>query len=288
MSIPGEIAREMGVPAPADCPTIIRYMRGRPLDFDPGSRYAYSNFGYCVLGRIVEAVSGQTYEAYVAGEVLAPAGIEQMRLGRSLPSQSPQGEVHYYDDPSAPLVASLFPGAPASVPRPYGGFYLEAMDANGGWVASAADLVRFSWALEPANPAAILDGEILTLMRSRPLPPLWEDSSTYYGLGWRVRPAGQSANCWHTGSLPGSVAVLYRTSSGLTWAALFNSRPDTAGDEFLVDVIASLGQATFLYGVLRVLPAVLVLAAVGASLLVWAIWKRRRKVRQFYPAPLRS
>ncbi len=35
---------------------IIRYMMGHKLDFDPGSRYAYSNFGYCVLGRVIEKV----------------------------------------------------------------------------------------------------------------------------------------------------------------------------------------------------------------------------------------
>ena len=38
---------------------IIRYMLGKPLDFDPGTRYVYSNFGYCLLGRVIEAVTGK-------------------------------------------------------------------------------------------------------------------------------------------------------------------------------------------------------------------------------------
>src|SRR3954468_19201462 len=41
---------------------IIRYTTGKPLDSDPGTAYAYSNFGYCMLGRVVEAISGKSYE----------------------------------------------------------------------------------------------------------------------------------------------------------------------------------------------------------------------------------
>jgi CubicO group peptidase (beta-lactamase class C family) len=37
---------------------IIRNMLGKPLDFDPGAKYVYSNFGYCVLGRVIEKVTG--------------------------------------------------------------------------------------------------------------------------------------------------------------------------------------------------------------------------------------
>ena len=58
---------------------LIRYMLGRPLDFDPGTQYAYSNFGYCLLGRVVEAASGRPYEDYVREEVLKPMDIVSMR-----------------------------------------------------------------------------------------------------------------------------------------------------------------------------------------------------------------
>ncbi len=81
---PARIATAAGVPPPADCPTIIRFMRGRPLDFAPGTRYAYSNFGYCVLGRILERVSSQSYEALTLS-FLAEAGIGTMQLGATRP-----------------------------------------------------------------------------------------------------------------------------------------------------------------------------------------------------------
>ena len=51
------IAKAAGVDAPAMPAAIIRYMIGQPLDFEPGSRYAYSNFGYCVLGRVIERIT---------------------------------------------------------------------------------------------------------------------------------------------------------------------------------------------------------------------------------------
>jgi len=41
----------------------IRYMLTQPLDFDPGTQYAYSNFGYCVLGRIIEKIAGAVIRA---------------------------------------------------------------------------------------------------------------------------------------------------------------------------------------------------------------------------------
>src|SRR5258708_5649263 len=51
MFIPIRAARAVGTPSPANCETVIRYMLGQPLQFDPGSRSNYSNFGYCILGR---------------------------------------------------------------------------------------------------------------------------------------------------------------------------------------------------------------------------------------------
>src|SRR5262249_9111164 len=68
-------AEALGAPEPATCETIIRFMIGRPLDYAPGSRTIYSNFGYCVLGRIIERTSGRPYEEYVQAAVLRPAGI---------------------------------------------------------------------------------------------------------------------------------------------------------------------------------------------------------------------
>src|SRR5438876_11825879 len=48
-----EIAAALGKPVPATSHDVIQHMTGQPLQFAPGSRTVYSNFGYCVLGRVI-------------------------------------------------------------------------------------------------------------------------------------------------------------------------------------------------------------------------------------------
>jgi CubicO group peptidase (beta-lactamase class C family) len=66
----------MGIDVPVSPANVVRYAMGQPLDFAPGQRYAYSNLGYLVLGRLIEAVSGQAYETYVKSKVLAPLKVK--------------------------------------------------------------------------------------------------------------------------------------------------------------------------------------------------------------------
>jgi CubicO group peptidase (beta-lactamase class C family) len=197
--------RGLGAP-----PEIIRYMLRQKLDFDPGTKFAYSNFGFCVLGRIIERVSGLSYEEFVKREVLTPAGITRMKIGRSAASDKAAGEVTYYAR------------GPAS---PYGGFNLEAMDSHGGWIASAPDLLNFVNAIDGRRGKPLLTKASIAELTSRPEPPLPQDKAVWYGLGFNIRPAGRDANWWHSGSLPGTTTLLVRTHHGYAWAALFNARP---------------------------------------------------------------
>ena len=50
-------ANELDVPAPANPEIVIRAMLRKKLDFEPGYRYAYSNYGYCLLGRVIEKLN---------------------------------------------------------------------------------------------------------------------------------------------------------------------------------------------------------------------------------------
>ena len=240
-----ETARAVGVAAPANSEAIISYMLGQPLDFEPGARYAYSNFGYCLLGRVIEKLGGRPYGQFVSEEVLAPMGIRRMRLAASLESGRAEGEVRYYtpDNREGP---SVFPGLPAKVPEPYGTFYLEAMDSHGGWLASAPDLARFAATLDAPGDSTCLKPETRRMLYEPPAPPASRkpDGSLadhFYGCGWLVRPVGRQgrANYWHNGSLPGTYTLLVRRHDGLSWAVLFNQRsessslPDSAIDPAL-------------------------------------------------------
>ncbi|MGA8612608.1 MAG: serine hydrolase domain-containing protein, partial [Xanthobacteraceae bacterium] len=48
-----------------------------PLRWEPGYRYAYSNFGYCLLGRVVEKITNQKYDQYIVSALLGPSGISE-------------------------------------------------------------------------------------------------------------------------------------------------------------------------------------------------------------------
>jgi CubicO group peptidase (beta-lactamase class C family) len=224
-----QIAESFGEPSPAKPWSIIRYMLGQQLDFNPGTRYAYSNFGYCLLGRVIEHAAGEAYDSFVKKNILEPAGIADMRIGASLESGRAKGEVRYYMPDDRPA-RSVFPEGPRRVPWPYGGFCLESMDAHGGWIASPLDLARFVMALGGSGPGALLDPAMLKIMSQPPAPPAWRGkngkrSGAYYGCGWMIRPQNSGrANAWHTGSLPGTTTLLVRRGDGISYAALFNQR----------------------------------------------------------------
>ena len=242
MFMPVAIAAATGTPAPATTDSIIRFMMGKPLQFNPGSDYNYSNFGYALLGRVVETISGQPYEKFVREQVLAPSGAACMEIGHSLQTQSLPGEVKYYDYPAAPLGPSIY-GTGAKVPRPDGGFNVEAMDSHGGWVASTIDYLRFVLSVDARNDRPdILADSTINLMIARPAIPYWSKSAAWYAKGWQVRPSLGDANWWHTGGLPGTTTLVVRNYGGVAWAAFFNSQPSNV-DAFVSELDSGMWNA---------------------------------------------
>ena len=221
---PLSIAQAAGVPPPAGTQTIIRYMMGKPLQFDPGSDVNYSNYGYALLGRVISRITGDDYGAFVRHDVLNPSGAACMQIGHSFQSQPLPREVSYYDYPGAPLAQSIT-GDGQSVPWPDGGFDLEAMDAHGGWVGSTIDYLRFVLSVDGRTTPQILSASSVATMTERPSIPFWANSDYWYAKGWMIRPSGTDANWWHTGSLPGTTTLVVRAWNGFAWVAFFNSRP---------------------------------------------------------------
>jgi len=231
-----EIAHRLGVKPPARPDHIVRFMMGWELDFEPGTRYAYSNFGYCLLGRVIEQTTGRSYEQHVRTALLKKLGIESMRIGKTLPAGRAPGEVCYYVRRNRTGTAVVGDRLGAKVPRPYGAWYLEAMDSHGGWIASVVDLMRFAVAVEDNNRSKLLSPESAAAMFA---PPKGEAGRTedgkprrvYYGLGWSVRQVGDEGkiNRWHTGSLAGTSSLLVIRHDGLCWAVLFNTNQTRDG-----------------------------------------------------------
>lgn len=239
------IAKAQRVDPPARPEHIIRHMLGRPLDFDPGRRQAYSNFGYCLLGRVIEVVTGMTYEKYVRKEVLSLVGIKRMRVGKTLDTERVEGEVRYYDERGRTAPAVVGPHVGRQVPLPYGAWYLEAMDSHGGWIASAVDLVRFASEFDRPGRSKLVSASSIETMFARPEGHAGYESdgrprSIYYGCGWYVVSHGNNGgqNHFHGGALDGSSGLLVRRGDGLNWAVVFNTCNGPAGNHlgFAIDL----------------------------------------------------
>ncbi len=228
--LPHKAAQVFKTKSPADTNTLIRYMMGQPLQFDPGTGYAYSNFGYNILGQIIEKVSGQTYEDYVRAQILQPAGAHRMRVAKTSLAGRAEGEVKYYDAvPSTPKAAS-----PPNLAQAYQRLPLETLEASSGGIASPIDLLRFMHAIDGSNErTTVLSKASWQFMISRPEPPLWVDGAYYYGAGCFVRPTNGDANVWHGGAMWGTSTLLVRAASGLSWAAVFNVWPPREFDSEL-------------------------------------------------------
>lgn len=226
-----EIAAELKTAPPAMPADVIRYMYGRRLDFDPGARFAYSNLGYCLLGRVIEQATGSGYEEHVRKRVLEPVGIQRMRLGKTLLPGRADGEVRYYVANGATDEAVMGPELGKQVPWPYGAWCLEAMDSHGAWIASAPDLIRFAGAFDDPNRSPLLKRETIETMFARPGGAAGFDSKgkpkiSYCGCGWFVKRVGKNGevNRSHTGSLDGTSTLLLCRPDGINLAVLFNIR----------------------------------------------------------------
>ncbi len=58
----------------------LAFFRNKPLDFEPGTKFDYSNSNYEVLGVIVEKVSGKTYEEMLQERIFGPLGMKNTGL----------------------------------------------------------------------------------------------------------------------------------------------------------------------------------------------------------------
>jgi N-acyl-D-amino-acid deacylase len=235
------MAKSMKIDLPILPEHVIRYQLGQPLDFDPGERYAYSNFGYCLLGRVIEKITGQPYEKYVQDEILKPLGIVRARIGGSLESERAEGEVRYYGVKDEPGTAVVGPGAgEAKVPVSYGVWRQETLDAHGGWIASAPDLAKFGAAFDLAADGQAARSTLLTADSVRQMfgshvqvsPANGDKPARFYGLGWFIEPAAMEGGqpiARHGGALPCTAASLMHFPDGTNLAVLFNLGQDQQG-----------------------------------------------------------
>jgi CubicO group peptidase (beta-lactamase class C family) len=178
-----------------------------------GRRHHYSNPGYTLLGSLVEAVRGVSWEEALRQEILEP-------LGLSRTSTQPQ----------APHAGgwAVHPWADVMLPEPAEDLGLMA-PAGQLW-STAADLCRFAAFLATGNDL-VLGAETVREMRTPSVPPEAGEWNSAYGLGLQIIRSEGRTLVGHTGSLPGFLAGLWvSVEDGIAAVALANatSGPPTA------------------------------------------------------------
>jgi CubicO group peptidase (beta-lactamase class C family) len=194
------VVREMAKPEPTD--TVIARYATRPLDFEPGSRWSYSNTNFLILGKAVEMASGQQIGAFMKERIFTPVGMSRTAFDR-VPNDSNTalGYTSY-------ALADPTPVAP------------EAQ----GWIGAAGAIWStptdlLAWDL------ALIDGKVLSPASFAKLTTprvLTDGRLTTYGCGLGVQKTGDAVIYSHGGGLAGIVTqniVIPATRSGVVTLA---------------------------------------------------------------------
>jgi D-alanyl-D-alanine carboxypeptidase len=198
----------------AELRTLADYVKlygKRGLEFEPGSRWAYSNYGFILLGRVIEKVTGQSYFDYVRQHIYRAAGM--IRSG-SLPEDQavPDRSIGYMKPPGATA------WAPNTDTLPYRG------TSAGGGYSTVGDLARFADALLSHKLLSPDSTKLLTTGKVKAGPGAkyaygFEDARDTDGNGW----------VGHGGGAPGMNGDLrIYPKSGYVIAVLANIDPPAA------------------------------------------------------------
>ncbi|GAA3641729.1 hypothetical protein GCM10022200_26890 [Microbacterium awajiense] len=231
--------------------------------YAPDERWEYSNTNYQIAGRMLEVVSGQEYQSYIAEHILEPVGMADSFVA--------DGAAH--DEMAIGHRPWFFGSLPADTHTD------RATAPQGGVVSTADDLALYLQTMMNGEDD-VLSAEGKALMM-RPASP----ASPWYGLGWFIDTA--NGTVWHSGATPGietlatmvpsqadAVVVFVNRGSGMGFGEtvqLRNAVTAAGLDREYAGEGSRWGQQLLFIG-LALLP-LFYLAAI-----VWA-WLHRRQIR---------
>jgi D-alanyl-D-alanine carboxypeptidase len=188
---------------------MIARFRDLPLEFDPGTRYSYSNSNYILLGSIVEKHSGLTYAGYVKRHLFEPAGMTASRYDENdlvIPRRA-----HGYSQDGTRWINTPY----LSMTVPF---------AAGGLVSTVDDLAKWSDALRGGK---LVDPKLLA--RAHTAFKTADGTSIRYGYGWRVTEYEGHRIIEHGGAINGfSSDLLMMPDDDLTVVVLQNGNREPA------------------------------------------------------------
>jgi len=207
------VLEKTGDTGAATIDSYCRFVAGRKLHFEPGTRSSYSNMGYMFLGKVIEAVTGKKYEDFVRNDVLKPIGITDMHIGRSYLSDRRVNEVKYYESEESPMIPA-YDGSGRMVPKPYGGNPIELLGPAGGWIASSPELAKLM---------VLIDGlrSVPDIFSQSLINQMVVNDKLKGPLGWKV--VKDNGDWTRTGSMAGTSAIMKRQSNGFAWVVVINS-----------------------------------------------------------------
>lgn len=210
---PLRVAEKMNVSAPPSTDVNIEYLLKRRLPYRPGSSVTYSNMGYIILSKIIEKLSGMSYENYIKTEILSKCGIYNMHLAYNFPNQKYSNEVNYYEHDGTDKIPAC-DGSGKLVNRCNGGNNIRGLLGAGAWIGSAVDLLKFTSAIDGIDYRPdILSKESIEYMT--------KNYSSRFPIGWMK--IDYNNNWWRTGTLNGTSVLLEKQEDGLTWVFISNT-----------------------------------------------------------------
>jgi CubicO group peptidase (beta-lactamase class C family) len=197
-----------------------------PLKSAPGDTSNFSEFDYFVLGRVIEKISGMSYENYVKENILQPAGITDMEMDRD-GARRPHEVSYYFPSPTPNSIGDLF--RRRSNGEVYENLYLSRGDAALGWIASAADIVKLMIKYKTFESFH----DTINISRATSLVDT-ANARDGYNFDWCSTDS--THDWWESFQFLGSSTVMMRSSDGFCCTVLINTfRPGNA--EFFPELI---------------------------------------------------
>jgi len=194
-SIPGFFQQDARIDRTPE--EIIALTQDTALQFAPGSRFKYNNTGYILLGHVIEAVSGKSYEDYIKDHILTPIGLADTGYDHHDMILPERVQGYRYEDGRFKNAAFLA----MSVPYAAGSLY-----------STLDDLSAWQRALRAARP-----------INARSVAMMFADHGHGYGFGWGVQQQFSRRHFVHAGGINGfSVVISLYPDDDLLILALAN------------------------------------------------------------------
>jgi D-alanyl-D-alanine carboxypeptidase len=211
-ALPGFFGREARLPHTPE--ELVKLTRDKPLEFEPGSKFAYDNSGYILLGYVVEKVSGQPYADYLRQHVFGP-----LRMTGSGYDQA---------GPIIPGRASGYERGPDGSWRNAPFLDMSVPFAAGSLYSTVDNLLAWDQALYAARP-----------LKPDSLKAMFSDYGHHYGFGFVIDKKWDQDRIWHNGGVNGFTASFQRyPKSRITAVALANE--ETPSTDKLASDLAGL------------------------------------------------